>query len=189
LYKTQDKQSNKKLLGAFVKKEGTAPSGAVQGPLREKGPVGGQGSLEGKKASSGGQVGPQGQWVGGLSPLPAKSNGNRQKISGVLTQAEALPQKKLTQNKEKKSSEQEYRKRFGSQDGVVTVKETRKTLQRPEKPPKRGTTEGGQEGGRRDILASAVADSRLANKRRLSEKKEESHKVRDTSAGSFGQNS
>ncbi len=170
LDKAKDKVNNEKMQGGFVPKLGMTTSS----PLKEKGPIRGQGSLDGKKVSSGGHE--------------VKSNAEsfrpseiRQGITGLLMkEAEARPLKSLSQNKEQKASEKDYRKRFGGQEGekgsgtrgAITKDRPPVLLQRPEKPARLGATEG-----RREILTSTLPEVKLSSRQRPPEKKEDTHKV------------
>jgi hypothetical protein len=97
-----------------------------------------------------------------------------------MKEAEARPLKSLSQNKEQKASEKDYRKRFGGQEGekgsgtrgAITKDRPPAPLQRPEKPARLGATEG-----RRDILTSALPEVKQSSRQRLPEKKEDTHKV------------
>jgi hypothetical protein len=182
LDKAKDKVNNEKMQGGFVPKLGMTTSS----PLQEKGPIRGQGFLDGKQVSSGGHEGPQGQWLqqGGQGKSNAdsfKPSEIRQGITGLLMkEAEARPLKSLSQNKEQKASEKDYRKRFGGQEGekgsgtrgAITKDRPPAPLQRPEKPARLGATEG-----RRDILTSALPEVKQSSRQRLPEKKEDTHKV------------
>jgi hypothetical protein len=183
LDKAKDKVNNEKMQSGFVPQLGMTTSS----PIKEKGPIRGQGSLDGKKVSSGGHEGPQGQWLhqGGQGKSNAdsfKSSEIRQGITGLLMkEAEARPLKSLIQNKEQKASEKDYRNRFGGQEGEkgsgtkgeITKERPQSPLQRPEKPAKLGATEG-----RREILASALPEVKQGSRQRLPEKKEDTHKVK-----------
>ncbi len=184
LDKAADKVNNEKMQGGFVPKLGITTSS----PPKEKGPIRGQGSLDGKQVSSGGHEGPQGQWLpqGGQGKSNAdssKPSGIRQGISELSMKPEARPLKSLIQNKEQKASEKDYRKRFGGQEGekgsgeggtrgAIAKDRPQPPLQRPEKPARLGATEG-----RREILTSALPEAKQVSRQRLPEKKEDTHKV------------
>jgi hypothetical protein len=182
LDKAKDKLNNEKMQGGFVPKLGMTTSS----PLKEKGPIRGEGSLDGKQVSSGGHEGPQGQWLqqGGQVKSNAESFKSieiRQGITGLLVkEAEARPLKSLIQNKEQKASEQDHRKRFGGQEGekgsgtrgAIAKDRPQSPLQRPEKPARLGATEG-----RREFLTSALPEAKQSSRQRLPEKKEDTHKV------------